>query len=52
MKILSEGDDEVEIQESLDDDIGDLELMDDELVENGIDEEEQEKLNNGFIVED
>jgi len=52
VKILSEEDAEIEIKESIDDDIEDLELIGDELVEDRVaDEREDEELSSRFIVE-
>jgi DNA-directed RNA polymerase subunit beta len=55
VKVLSEEDDEIEIKESDDDDIADLELMGEDLIEDRFlneEEEEEEELNDRFIIED
>ncbi len=52
VKVLSEEDDEIEIKESVDDEIEDLELIDEDLMENEILGEEEEELNQKFIIED
>lgn len=48
VKVLSEEDDEIEIKESVDDDIADLELIGEEL----IDDDESGGLKSRFIIED
>ncbi|MCF6461404.1 DNA-directed RNA polymerase subunit beta [Clostridium sp. Cult3] len=53
VKVLSEEDDEIEIKESVDDDVDDLELMGDELVGNRLsNDEEKEQLNDRFIIDE
>lgn len=54
VKVLTEEDDEIEIQESVDDDVADLDLIGDEFIDKKyIDEnsEEKEKLDSKFIVD-
>ncbi|TCS85970.1 DNA-directed RNA polymerase subunit beta [Keratinibaculum paraultunense] len=42
VKLLTEEDDEIEIKESIDDDIDDLDLMSDELIDNSLDDEDDD----------
>ena len=44
VKLLTEEDDEIEIKESIDDDIDDLELMGDELVDDSLDDDDEDEL--------
>ncbi len=44
VKLLTEEDDEIEIKESIDEDIDDLELMGDELVDDSLDDDDEDEL--------
>ena len=52
VKVLSEDDDEIEIKESVDDEVEDLELIGEDLMENEVLNDEEEELNQKFIIED